>query len=369
MKKFFYITIILAHLLMGLSAPIFGANTSVTGIASVNYKSSFLSSQIDKKTKDKAIKDAILNAWKKYTSSFNTSRYNTYIQHENDFINNIDKYISENRVIDEKTDKKQHEYTVAVKILINNVAVESRFIKLSPAGGENISGEGSMFSFIFVARDTTSIKNYDAKRVRIEERNYAISSEESSSMSGSKMAVDESNKKKRKIARGGSTERKADKLQYTITSSSDVDAAMNEILSPAGFEVVDYGDIVSECGGAEPSIIKNEFTTQAELSRQTRAAAINGARLCDVPLFAIGTLDAGLADTDPVSGLKRVYVSVNAKVYNIAQRLPKKIASVGPVQYAGLGPDAVVAKKNALTKAGKEAAQSIVDQLNDKQIN
>jgi hypothetical protein len=76
-----------------------------------------------------------------------------------------------------------------------------------------------------------------------------------------------------------------------------------------------------------------------------------------------------MADTDPVSGLKRVYVSVNAKVWNIEKRLPRKVASINSSPFAGLGPDSVVAKKNALKKAATRAAKNIVDQLNAKGLN
>jgi hypothetical protein len=74
-------------------------------------------------------------------------------------------------------------------------------------------------------------------------------------------------------------------------------------------------------------------------------------------------------DTDPVSGLKRVYVSVNAKVWNIEKRLPKLVASVNSDTFAGLGPNPKVAKNNALKKAATSAAKNIVDQMNAKNLN
>lgn len=44
------------------------------------------------------------------------------------------------------------------------------------------------------------------------------------------------------------------------------------------------------------------------------------------------------ADQDPNSGLVRVAVTVNARVFDLTQTIPDTIASVGPVQYAGVGP-------------------------------
>ncbi|SDL53590.1 hypothetical protein SAMN05660337_3227 [Maridesulfovibrio ferrireducens] len=363
MKKVFSIMLVICCVLMLCSAAF--AGTSVTGVATLNYDGGVFSSKIKTETKDKVAQEALVNAWKKYTSSFNAAKYKAYLKIEKEFTDNLGQYIASHSIVDERNDEDNKKYTVAVKALINDVAVDSK-LSLSSAAGSGASGEGSMFSFIFVARDTASVKSYDKKVTKVAQAQSMSSGKETGSMGGSTMVSGESQKSMAKTTTGGSSEQKADKLKYTISSSADIDAAMNEVLSPAGFEVVEYGDIVSECGGVEPAVIKKEFSMQAELSRETRKAAIAGARRCEVPLFAIGTLDAGMPDIDPTSGLKRVYVSVNAKVYNISKRLPKKVASVGPVQFAGLGPSAIVAKRNALSKAAKEAARSIVDQLNAK---
>ena len=73
-----------------------------------------------------------------------------------------------------------------------------------------------------------------------------------------------------------------------------------------------------------------------------------------------------MQDTDPVTGEKRVYVSVRSQVLDLSGMLPRILASVGPVQYAGLGPDQQVAMRNALQSAAKEVASSISDQLKSK---
>lgn len=366
MKKVF--TAVLSCALLMAFCTFSYAGTSVTGTATVNYKKSLFSSDVSPEIRDEATKNAILNAWMKYTSSFSPAKYKEYKTIEKDFTSNIKSYVASYSIIDEKNNEDANTFTIAVKALINVVAVDNKLSSVS-AAGNTASGDGNMFTFIFVARDVATVKSYDAKVTKINKSQSMSVSKEQSSMSGGTMVAGNSQKQLSKNTSGGSTVKKANKVKYKVSSAADVDAAMNEILSPAGFEVIDYADIVCECGGAEPSVIKMEFTTQAELSRGVRKEAFTAARNCEVPLFALGTLDAGLAETDPTSGLQRVFVSVNAKVYNIAKRLPRKVASVGPVQYAGLGPSAIVAKRNALSKAAKEAAKAIVDQLNAKGVN
>ena len=85
--------------------------------------------------------------------------------------------------------------------------------------------------------------------------------------------------------------------------------------------------------------------------------------------MATGTLDIGAPDLDPVSGSRRVFVSVRGQVLDLQAKLPRRVASVGPVQYSGLGPDETVAMRNALNKAAKEGARTLVDQLNAKGIH
>jgi hypothetical protein len=63
-----------------------------------------------------------------------------------------------------------------------------------------------------------------------------------------------------------------------------------------------------------------------------------------------------------------VYVSVTGKVLSLKRRFPKTIAAVGPVQFAGLGPDQTVAKRNALILASEKAAKQLTAQLRAKGI-
>ena len=69
-------------------------------------------------------------------------------------------------------------------------------------------------------------------------------------------------------------------------------------------------------------------------------------------------------DTDPGSGLKRVYATVMAQVYQDDGLFFETVASVKPTQFAGLGPNETVAETNALIKAAESASNEIVQQLN-----
>jgi hypothetical protein len=60
---------------------------------------------------------------------------------------------------------------------------------------------------------------------------------------------------------------------------------------------------------------------------------------------------------------------VRAQLNDLSGALPRVLASVGPVQYSGLGPDQQVAGRNALINAASEAAKEISNQLRSKGLN
>jgi hypothetical protein len=336
----------------------------VKATATIPYKSFFSSTPSDS-VKHEAIAKAKLNAWKDFTSTFNMAKQKAYQQLEPHFLSHLDEYIIDYAILGDKVDKKTKTFSVMVRVKINESKVDSKLSSASAAGSLK-SGEGNGFGFIFMAREVAEIKSFDERKTKISTSESKTDAAEKSKIGGGTMASSENIETFKKEQTGGNTVRKADQIQYAVSSQQDINAAMNEVLTPAGFEVIDYADIAAECGGADLEVIKSEFSRSYELSGTTRKAAIDSARKCQVVYFAVGTLDVGMQDTDPVSGLKRVNVTVNAQVWNIAKGLPRQVASVNSDPYAGLGPDQVVAKRNALKKAAGSAAKTIIDQLNAK---
>jgi len=90
-----------------------------------------------------------------------------------------------------------------------------------------------------------------------------------------------------------------------------------------------------------------------------------GMRNAQNPYIAPGTLDLSIVDRDPATGLMRVAVTVNARVLDVTQPVPDTIASIGPVQYAGVGPTEDEARTNALKLAANNAARELTSQLSN----
>jgi hypothetical protein len=332
----------------------------VRGKADIPYKS-FISSKPSASMRQQGIEEAKQNAWGRYTATFNPAQLASYKAIEAEILQNIDDYIIDFTILDEQVNKDSKVFTVSIRASINEAAFNAR-LNMEASGGA--MGGGELFSYIFVAREVSSLQEFDARKTEVRMNESDMKAEQSGSMSGGQARVSESSMDVSTTTTGGSTLRKADQVTYRIKSSSDVDAAMTDTLSSYGFDVVGYPDVVANCGGVDPSVIDEEFTEADEMTVQTRKSAIDAARACGVNYVAVGTLDIGLGDVDAVTGNKRVFVSVRSQVWDVATRLPRRVASVGPVQFQGLGPDDTVAMRNALIEASQQAASTIVQQLN-----
>lgn len=340
---------------------------SIKGSATLPFKSSLFSSEPTSELRQEAINQGKLSAWRKYVSQFSGAKRDLYNKNSEIFINNLENYIIDVRVLDESVNKDSNTFVTTVRVNIDAGAVDSS-LRENTAAGNQATGDGSTFAFVFVARELQSRQNFKDKVTNIRQAEQVEVVENKIAIDGASSSESLDQSSVAKTVTGGSTVQKRAKLNYQVSSSQDINASMNNLLTTAGFEVVEYDDVVSSCGGAERTAIMQEFSDNDEMSRESRNSAIGASRDCEVSLFAVGTLDVGLSDIDPVSGLQRVFVSTRAQVWSLEKRLPVGVASVGPVQYSGLGPDAQVATRNALNLAAEKSAKEIVAILNSKGI-
>jgi hypothetical protein len=306
----------------------------------------------------RAAHEARLAAWRAYVAAQSTARQQAIAAHEADFLANLDRLIIESVVVATQKDADAHALKVVLRVAFNDESVNQMVAKLSVGNGEQAGrSQDSLFSFLFMARKATSITQFDARRTSVRQAEAVNAGADDGGVSASRTLVS-----------GGSSQQKADTMTYEVGSSQDVDAAMGEVLNTSGIEFVGYDDIVGNCHGVAPKRFQAEFVQADELSPQTRADVIKAARECEVRYFATGTIDTEVASVDPVTGNQRVYVSVRTQLWDLSKKLPRRIGSVGPKQYSGLGPNQNVAGRNALALAARDVIHNLVDQLNAKGI-
>lgn len=338
------------------------------GKGEIVYKGMFKQGSAEERA---AITEAKKNALTRFAATFDTARFELYKKIEGDILANIDQYVTDYTVLDQSTDKTSRRYTVIIEASINATLIEAAIQKSSGAAAPantavaNAGGESDYITFVFVARELASRKAFDAKRTAVEINESADTGAEKSQVSDDGQSAERSLEKSSmtKKTTGGNTETKAEELAYRVNTVTEVDNAVNSVLTKARYETVDPTD-----AGLDVPSFKKDFSSGDDISAETRKAATKTLKEKEVRYLAIANMDVGLPDKDEVSGMARVYVTVTAKVTDLKPKFPKTVASIAGKPYAGLGPDSQVAKKNALNEAAARSAAELVDQLRMKNV-
>lgn len=350
---------------------------SAKGMGTVTY--TFRLSAGDRRD---AVKRASLNALEAYVAESSQAKVRLFSERREQFAAQLERFVIANTVLSEDVNKDAKTFTVVVRADINATQVQAE-LNAGSAMQNTAAAERSMLTFIFVARAQSSSQKFDDKvfkrtdthdsggkkegkteRTSEGEHLGAVSISTTASRETHDTMVTDSSITS---TTGGSATRKADVVSWMVTSAAEVNIAMSGVFSNAGYEVIEAEFVEGESDGQlSVANIRNEFSTGNDLSSELLRATVNGIRAAGIPLMAFGTLDVGMQDVDPVSGNVRIPVTVTGKVLDVSGRFPRTIASVGPVLFFGLGPDASVAKTNALSIAAEKTAGQMVDELNVK---
>lgn len=338
--------------------------------------------RLDDDTRREAMRRAALNALEVYIAESSQAKVKLFAARRDEFAEQLDRFVLSSTLLSEDVNKGAKTYSVVVRSEINAALLQAE-LDAGSAVQNTPAGERSLLTFVFVARAQGSSQSFDDKvyqrvdsQASVEQQSVrAEETAEGEQIGGSSISTSGSIGVNDSVSvstsasttTGGSTTRKADAITWTVSSAAEVNTAMSGIFSNAGYEVVEAEYVEGESGGQlSVARIREEFSTGNDLSSEVLRSTVNGIRTAGIPLMAFGTLDVGMQDRDPASGLVRIPVTVTGKVLDVSGRFPRTITSVGPVQFFGLGPDASVARTNALSLAAEQAAGQMVDELNVK---
>jgi hypothetical protein len=339
------------------------AEESIKGMAQITYEGwRGPNSEDEQLLKNESVKSALSRWASKQGGAFlkNYDLMRPALEKE------MDDYVLGIDIIDKEIDKKTKQYRMVVKVLIDDVRLKNAVNSLS---ADISNSDSSYMTFVFVSRRKTSVQSFDKKIYKRGDISIAQDGAELETASNSGIEYIGEQNTTIKVTTGGSSTRKADIIAYDVSSSSEITVAMSEIFSSNGFEIVEAEYLEEETDGLlSVAAFKADYSTGDDISGSTRRNAAKGARLVEIPYLSLGTLDIGMSDIDPVSGNTRVFVTVTGKIIDVSPRFPKTVASVGPVQFSGLGPNQSVAERNALIMAATKAAEQLVNQMNAKGI-
>lgn len=331
-----------------------------------------------------ALQKAQLSAIETYVAESSVAKMKIFDARRAEFATKLDRLILGSVVLSENEDKGTRTYTVVVRAEVNATLLRAELDAGSATANASPSAR-SLVATMFVARMQDSVKSFqdrEYRRVDATSRSRSsgsyterttegesigpnsIGTNDNISRSGSGIETSSAT-----IETGGSTTRKADRVQWNVTTVADVNTAMTGVLGNAGYEVVDAEYIEPQSGGLlNVARVRKEFATGNDLSAAVLRDTAAGIARADIKLLAYGTLDVGMRDTDPATGLVRVHVTVSGKVLDLSGRFPRTLSAVGPVQFAGIGPSETEARTRALQGAAEKAARIVVDELNVRQV-
>ena len=380
------IRLLTAIVLLAMASTATAQAVSAKGIANVS-----LNGGLTPEIRSAAMREASINALDRYFAEGNQSNASNYDLIRDDMVAEIERYVLSVAVLSEDIDGQSIDtmrdattglYTVVVRANINANRVNNE-LRSQSVIANTADRDKSLLTFVFVARQQVSVQRFDDKvykRTDMQAKmdgsaNIQNRVSESENISANAITLDDSQSVKGNanlnstvaVTTGGSTTTKADVVQWDVTRASEVNSVMSGIFSTAGYEVVEAEYLEEDSGGLiNLADIQADYGTGDDLSSATKRNLASGVKGLDIPYVALGTLDVGMKDTDPVTGLTRVHVIVSGKVLDVSGRFPRTASSVGPVQFAGIGNDETVARTNALKMAAEAAAKQLTDELNDR---
>lgn len=359
-----------AVLLLAISAsPALAQVASSKGMATINYSGGKAKPQ-DRQT---AHQKAKLNAVERYIAEHNRDKVRLFDQARARILASIDDILLGESVLSETDDPAAKSYTIVLKADINTGRLDNALADSS--GMTSARAEASSIAVVFVSRSMSSLKSFNDRVVtRVDSDVSATASSESArttreseAVKATSVSTGDSAKESAStrqfasamVTTGGSTTSKADEIAWQVSDTSDLDGVISGTLSNAGLQVY-QADFIP---GMDLQAVRDDFSRGDKLSPKTLMALVAAVKAQQIPYVAIGTTTADKSDKDPASGSTRVMLKVNTTLYDLTGNLPRVLAALPPVQYAGLGTSDGSAQTNAVNKAASEVANQLVDQL------
>jgi hypothetical protein len=367
-------------LIVWLSLALFAAGAGAQvqqarGKASVTYQGKTATAE----DKSRASLAAQLKAVEFYYAEAGQSEAENFDAVRDKILANPDRFILESTVLAEEDSQDRKQYTVTVRVSLN-VANLRNAVKANSAVAKGGPAVRSPLAFIFVSRMVDSTKSFeDRVYKRVDEtaqvkgnasvsekgtEGESIKKDQNSTNASTSTAVNANLSGSRSVETGGTTTRRSAESTWRILPSANLAQVFTSTFARAGFKVSEAALVEPYTGGQfKVATVENDYKSGMDLKSATLQSMVVGMRTAQIPYVALGTLDVGMADKDPSTGLMRVSVTVNGKILDISQTIPDTIASVGPVQYAGVGPTEDEARTNALKLAANNAARELTSQI------
>ena len=337
-------------------------------------------SKVSDDERELAVQRARFAAFKQYEAMQPPSAQKLLLEHSDYLLNNYEQYITETVVLGERFEKSSKTFEITVRISVNSTTLTSNLLAMSGLGASNTAANSEIVSLI-VARSRSSVqtfkdRDYDrldanlsvngesqnlessADQESIQSAQIATSSQlnQSGTVNGSVSITTET---------GGSVTRKADKIEWVVADSLNVDQQLLSVLTNVGLNIVPSEFIDT----LDLAAIRADFGDGNDLSQATQQKMVKSLQDYEIPYVIIGTLDVDFPIIDPVTGNTKIFVTVNAKLLDLTNRFPRMKSAIGPIQFSGEGPTEPVARTNAIKRAAEQVGTELLSSMAVKGMN
>lgn len=342
----------------------------VKGTGTVSY------TELSPAIKERAYLAAQMSAVERYFAENGESETENFEANQDKIQANLDKFILSTVVLNEQDQPGVRKYSVAVRVELN-VAKLRNTLRGAAAVAKAGATEKSQLVYVFAARETASVREFDARVVkRVEATGGSVATttkatkgsegeaitDTSISTTASKQTTQNSvSSSSARVETGGSVTRRADETTYRMLPLGNIKTSITSVFSQGGFKVADPEFVF---GDQQMKSVASDFSKGNDLAPSTLRGVVGSLRKAGVPILVLATLDVGAPAQDDATGMQRVAVSVSARVLDLSDALPREIASVPAVQYFGIGPDNATAMNKGLKDASLAAAREVVSRLN-----
>ena len=302
------------------------------------------------------VNDAKVNALRAWAAQKSKAFSDLFGRAEAEMVADLDRYLL-NPLVKQRC--KKDVLQVSVTAQVNEAAVS----QLMASKRSDVQGPRSRMTAVFFARRQASVQSYDAKVTKISEQKEFSEVDQAADIAGASMSASGMSSTRTVNTTGGSTQLKADKIEYALFQADGLDASVNETFASSGYRAIDASQVAGRFPGFDLNALRAEFAAGDELSPETKNAAFN-AIAGKIPLFVIATVDILIGRTSRISEDQvESWAQVKATVYQDDGLFYETVASVGLTQRKGQGPSETVAETNALIEASRFASEEIINQL------
>lgn len=330
---------------VALAAPSSAQVVTSRGMATVSYPGSL--KQADK---DKAYRAAQVASVERYFAEAGEAESSNFDDIAAKVEAGLDKFVLSTVVLGEQDQSGMRKYTVTLRTELNVAKLRNTL------RGAAAPASKAPMVYVFLAREVAAVKSFDARVVQREDTSFdaQAATTRKNGRTGASMRTSAS------VETGGSVTQKSDELSYRLLPMSGHKTAVTSVFSQSGFTVADPEFVLAD---GDMKAVNHDYSKGNDVTPSTLRALVASLRKAGVPTLVLATFDVGTPSQDDATGLARVGVTVTARVLDLSGALPREVAAVPPVQYAGLAADHAAASTKALKDASLAASREIVSRI------